>query len=102
MRIHVVFSAGGVRCLSYAGAMQALEKAGFQIVSVSACSAGTFLAALTAAGMKSEELVHLVSETNLRKLAGKRRFPWPIHKAGLFFKPWAEYASPGFPKLVEA
>lgn len=102
MRIHLVLSAGGALCLSYAGSIAALEAAGFELASVSACSAGTFLGGLAAAGMRGEALVRVVLDLNLRKLAGRRRFhlPKPFNKVGLLFKPYAEYDVPGLPEFL--
>lgn len=74
--VHVVLGAGGVRCLAYAGALQALRAAGISFASVSACSAGTFVAALICAGVSPERLGELVRGIDLPRLAGPRVWPW--------------------------
>src|SRR5688572_15361176 len=95
MRIHLVLASGGVRCLSYAGAIAALENRGFRFASVSACSAGTFLAALTSAGKMGGELVELAEALDLRSLRGRARGPWSI-----FSWPHAKYSRAGFSDVV--
>ena len=40
-KAHIVLSSGGIRCVSYAGAIAELEKIGVEIASVSACSGGS-------------------------------------------------------------
>jgi predicted acylesterase/phospholipase RssA len=97
MRIHVVLASGGVRSLAYAGAIAALEANGFKLASVSACSAGTFMASLAAAGKTGRELVDIAEATDVRALAGRRRLPW-----SRLFWPHAKYVNPGFAEVVEA
>jgi predicted acylesterase/phospholipase RssA len=46
INVHLVLGGGGVRCLSYAGALNRLYENGFRFSSVSCCSAGTFIGAL--------------------------------------------------------
>ena len=44
--VHLVLSAGGVKCLSYAGAVAALSEHGISFATVSGCSAGSLIGAL--------------------------------------------------------
>ena len=75
-QVHLVFGGGGVRCLSYIGAVRELEKRGYAFKSVSGCSAGTILAALIAAGKTIDELYDVFVEQrtlSIRKIAGNPR-----------------------------
>ncbi len=56
IKAHLVLSSGGVKCISYAGAIAELERVGVEIVSVSACSAGSLAGALYCAGLSAQEL----------------------------------------------
>lgn len=68
-RVHLVLSSGGMRALAYVGAVQAFESAGIEVASVSACSAGTIVGALVAAGTPSGEIERLVLGTDFRRFA---------------------------------
>lgn len=73
--VHLVLGGGGVRCLSYAGALRFLVEHGISFASVSACSAGTFLGALLCAGLSSEQIEREIDRISLRALAGTRAYP---------------------------
>lgn len=70
-RIHLVLSSGGIRVLAYVGAVQAFEAAGIEVASVSACSAGSVVGALVAAGRSGRELEQLTGETALERFADR-------------------------------
>src|SRR5215813_2931530 len=70
-RVHLVLSAGGMRALAYVGAVQAFESAGIEVVSVSACSAGTIVGVLVTAGVPSGEIERLVLGTDFRRFASR-------------------------------
>jgi hypothetical protein len=45
-RVHLLMGAGGIRCLSYIGALDQLEREAVEIATVSTCSAGTLVGTL--------------------------------------------------------
>jgi predicted acylesterase/phospholipase RssA len=67
--VHLVLSSGGVRCLAYVGAVQALEAADVKVEGVAACSAGTIVGALLAAGVSGDEMENAVLHADLARLA---------------------------------
>jgi predicted acylesterase/phospholipase RssA len=99
MDVHLVLGGGGVKTLSYAGALTYLEELGYRFSSISAVSAGTFTAALLCAGMPAATLQHKVRELDLKRLAGKRRFPFLPRVIAPLFRPYAAYERPGFGDL---
>ncbi len=94
--VHLVLAAGGARCLSYVGAVAALEERGISFASVSACSAGTLIGALLCAGITGSELEEKILSTDLSRLAGEPILPRPFHCLGLLKWPFAMYRKPGF------
>jgi predicted acylesterase/phospholipase RssA len=90
--VHVVLGAGGVRCLAYAGAFRALREADVQLASVSACSAGTFAAALICAGVNADRMTQIIQKMDLEKLAGPKAWVWSRLRW-----PFAARRRPGFP-----
>jgi predicted acylesterase/phospholipase RssA len=52
--------------------------------------------------MPGPEIVKLVEETDLRKVAGRRRLPRPLSKLALLRWPYAEYSSPGFASVIKS
>jgi predicted acylesterase/phospholipase RssA len=106
MRVHLLLGAGGVRCLSYIGALSALEQAGHEIATVSTASAGTLVGALHCSGVTAEAMEDMAVRANLRRLSGKSRFTrlgWPLT---LFSWPYNRYSEPGiaevYKQIVEA
>lgn len=97
-RVHLVLSSGGMRVLAYVGAVQAFENAGIEVASVSACSAGTIIGALVAAGTPSGEIEQLVLETDFRRFAG-RSARW-ARLVALRRWPFAPDSPPRFADLV--
>jgi predicted acylesterase/phospholipase RssA len=97
-RVHLVLSAGGMRALAYVGAVQAFESAGIEVVSVSACSAGTIVGALVTAGMPGGEIERLVLRTDFRRFAS-RSGRW-ARLAALRRWPFAPDSPPRFADLV--
>ncbi len=91
-RVHLLLSAGGLRCLSYIGALQQLERAGFEAATVSTCSAGTFIGALYCSGLGPSEMRDAVLDLDendlaghsrwqlLRRLWSLRAWPYALHK----------------------
>ncbi len=61
--VFLIFEGGGARCVAHIGALKALERKGVTIRGVAGTSAGALIAALVAAGYKSEELYSAEGET---------------------------------------
>jgi predicted acylesterase/phospholipase RssA len=75
-RVHLLLSAGGVRCLAYIGALEQLERARFEIATVSTCSAGTLVGALYCSGVRPDAMREAAFGLDLRRLAGDARWKW--------------------------
>jgi len=92
---HLVLGAGGVRVISSVGVLIELEKAGVRWKSISACSAGSVLGALLAAGISAKQLMELVMAEDMRSLAG---FPYAFGWLLRYLKiPFARYKLSGIP-----
>ncbi len=72
---HLVLSGGGVRCLSFVGALEQLERE-FSWASVSACSMGTLIGAMRCVGMSPQEMRQAVLAFDLR--AVPELHPWRV------------------------
>lgn len=68
MKIDGVFSGGGVKAIAFIGAIEAVEKKGYQFERVAGTSAGAIMASFLAAGYKSEQIHQLFKELQLKKL----------------------------------
>ena len=69
-RIHLLLSSGGLRCLSYIGALQQLETRRYEAATVATCSAGTFVGALYCSGLTPDEIRGSVLELDLQEVTG--------------------------------
>ena len=69
-RLHLVLSGGGVKCISYAGAIARLVQEGFSFASVSTVSAGTFIGAWLCAGVDPSSIEETLIDTDLSNLLG--------------------------------
>jgi predicted acylesterase/phospholipase RssA len=94
-----LLSAGGVRCLSYIGALEELEREGYEIATVSTCSAGTFVGALYCCGVPPSAMREAALDLDLRRLAGEGRRPRILRVLGLLRWPYALYREPGAPRV---
>ncbi|MEO0339989.1 MAG: patatin-like phospholipase family protein [Bacteroidota bacterium] len=95
--IHIVCSGGGVKTLSYIGAIQKLIEHGYTIASISGCSMGTFTGALVCSGMEFGEIEEKVINFDYRRLNRKKRFGI----LNLLKYPFAVFHSPDFSVLVK-
>ena len=95
-RIHLVLGAGGIRSLAYAGALKALEEAGYSFASVSASSAGGLVGALLCAGLSPNQIEESVRGLSAQALAGGRNWPWRR-----ITPPFAQYRSSGVPAFIQ-
>src|SRR5437763_14094994 len=100
MNAHVVLGAGGVRTLSYIGALSELVKNGVEIRSISACSAGSLVGACISAGMALPDLQARVRSIDLSHFFGVRKYPWS-RLTGPLRWPFAEYEEPGTAVLLK-
>ncbi|HET6980041.1 MAG TPA: patatin-like phospholipase family protein [Pyrinomonadaceae bacterium] len=88
-RVHLVLSAGGVKCISYAGAVTKLKENGFDFASVSGSSAGSFIGAILCSRVGLEGFKRAASEFELSSLGqGKSLLPG----LSLWRKPFAQYS----------
>jgi NTE family protein len=87
MEIDGVFSGGGVKGLALIGAVAAIEKRGISFKRVAGTSAGSLIAALIAAGYKSEEIFNMMEEINLKDFLDTRKtlIPSPLAKWFLLY-----------------
>ncbi|RSL34548.1 hypothetical protein D7Z54_05245 [Salibacterium salarium] len=80
MKIDGVFAGGGVKAFSFIGALDAVEKKGYDFERTAGTSAGALMAALIQAGYKSEELksifMPLTGDDVLDETWFTERFPW--------------------------
>jgi predicted acylesterase/phospholipase RssA len=94
---HLVLGAGGVRVISSVGALVDLEDAGVEWQSISACSAGTVLGALLAAGIEAKLLEKIIRTEDMTQLAG---FPYQFGRIRqILLPPFARFASSGIPEF---
>lgn len=95
--VHLVLSSGGVRTISFIGAMQKLQEHNISFASITTCSMSTLFGACVAAGISLEKLEELVLSKDFKVLRKRRKwFPY-IH----FFKyPFAEYKTPDFASVI--
>lgn len=82
-RVHLVLGAGGMRSISYVGAVAALEQAAVAVASLSCASAGTLFGALYAGGLSTRRLDELVRRIDMGRYRGDRYwiprlFGWPF------------------------
>jgi predicted acylesterase/phospholipase RssA len=67
----LIFEGGGAKGIAHLGALRAMEDLGYSFAGVAGASAGAFVAALVAAGYRSDELLDIASpSTNLLTACG--------------------------------
>jgi NTE family protein len=88
MKIDGVFSGGGIKGFALIGAIQEIEKRGFQFERVAGTSAGSIVAALIAAGYGSSEMEQLLDELDLTKFLDARKMIIPFPLAKWLFVYW--------------
>lgn len=71
--MNLVFEGGGIKGLSYIGAMRCLEERGIKVKSVAGSSVGALIASLIAVGYKAHELEIAVNNIDFETI-------WPIKK----------------------
>jgi NTE family protein len=96
--IHIVLGAGGNRCIAYVGALRALSEIGYKFASISACSAGTVIAALLCAGISPTKLEQMILATNLERFQQKPNW---FSTLRIFFRwPYSIYSSSHAAEIV--
>src|SRR5690625_5073655 len=68
MKIDGVFSGGGVKSYAFIGALKKIEENNLSFERLAGTSAGAILAALIAANYTAEEIEHILSSLDLKKL----------------------------------
>lgn len=79
--MNLVFEGGGIKGLSYIGALRCLEERGIKIKSVAGSSVGALIGALVAAGFKSHELEQIIDKIDFYCI-------WPIPKKKGLKRTW--------------
>ncbi|GKV64035.1 MULTISPECIES: patatin-like phospholipase family protein [Sporosarcina] len=82
MRIDGVFSGGGLKGFALVGAVQELERQGYQFEQVAGTSAGAILASFLAAGYTADDIGELLAEEDFQSLLDPRKtlLPFPFMK----------------------
>ncbi|KAA9026265.1 patatin-like phospholipase family protein [Niallia endozanthoxylica] len=82
MYIDGVFSGGGIRGIALIGAIEEIEKRGYQFARLAGASAGAIIAAFTAAGYNSKDIYNFIAEMDLTNLLDERKsfLPFSITK----------------------
>jgi predicted acylesterase/phospholipase RssA len=99
-KAHIVLSSGGVRCVSYAGAIAELEKIGVEVASVSACSGGSLVGALYCAGLSAEEVEKQSLALDFNDFFSGRNYFWYRYIAYPFSKYSTSRVAEVFCRLV--
>lgn len=86
-RVHLVLGAGGVKCISYAGAVTALLENGFEFATISGSSAGSFIGAILAAKDGAKKFADAASNLDLTTFGGDKSW----FSLGTLTPPFAMY-----------
>lgn len=78
MQIDGVLSGGGIKGLALIGAYQAIEKKGFRFKRLAGTSAGSIISAFIIAGYKSDEILKLMDEVDLKMFLDRRKSLLPL------------------------
>lgn len=84
MYINGCFEGGGVKGLTYVGALRFLEERGFKFFKVSGTSVGSIFAALISVGYNSKEIEEIIEKIDFRVIANKNRIAEGIKNRGLY------------------
>ncbi len=96
--VHLVLSSGGIKSLSYIGAIQKLQENNITFASISTCSMASLLGACIASGISLEEFEEKVLATDFNKLKVRKNFLPFIH---LKSYPFSEFKTPDFSKIIK-
>jgi predicted acylesterase/phospholipase RssA len=73
-KVHLVLSSGGIKCLSYIGAIKKMQEENIIIESVSACSMGTIIGALFCSGLSISEIEKATLKFDFKQIKKKKPF----------------------------
>ena len=94
--IHLVCSSGGIRCLSYIGAIRRLLASENTIASISACSMGSVIGALICSGMDLDSIENKLRAFKFSSLKKNKTF-YPLNA---YRYPFSRNRTPDFEKLM--
>ena len=83
-KINLVLQGGGIKGLSYIGALRALEEKNFEFNYVAGSSVGAMIASLVAVGFDSIELENILNEVPLSIFTKKNNIKDSIRNKGLY------------------
>lgn len=96
-RVHLVLSSGGVKCLSYAGAVAALSELGISFASVSGASAGSLVGAILCSKGGPEKLGEAVYELDFSTFGVDES--WMLDSAQVLLSPFAKFTASRVPEV---
>jgi NTE family protein len=73
MKVDGVFSGGGIKAISFIGALQVAEEKGYEFVRLAGTSAGAIIASLIMAGYTSNEIEELINDIKLKDFLDPRK-----------------------------
>jgi predicted acylesterase/phospholipase RssA len=100
-RAHLVLGSGGVKTLTYVGALEVIQDAGIEIASVSACSAGSLVGALIATGQSANAIRASLEAIDLRQFVAAPTRPGPLRWISRLRWPFAPYSSEPVVRLMQ-
>jgi NTE family protein len=78
LKVDGVFSGGGIKAVTFIGALEVAEEKGFQITRAAGTSAGAIFAALIIAGYDSKSMKQLIEGIDLKTLLDPKRTVIPL------------------------
>ncbi len=84
MFVNACFEGGGVKGLTYVGAIRFLEERGVQFFKVSGTSVGAIFAALLSVGYNSYEIEKIIEEVDFKLIATRNKLKDGIKNVGLY------------------
>lgn len=84
MFVNVCFEGGGIKGLTYVGAIRFLEERGFNFFKVSGTSVGALFASLVSVGYKSKEIEEIIKEIDYKLIANKNKIKDGVRNLGVY------------------
>lgn len=84
MFINGCFEGGGIKGLTYVGAVRFLEERGFKFFKVCGTSVGALFAALIAVGYTSNEIEEIIEEIDYKLIASKNKIKDGVRNLGVY------------------
>jgi predicted acylesterase/phospholipase RssA len=101
IKAHLVLGGGGVRTLTYVGALERLEKK-YVFQSISACSAGSLVGAVLATGCSMDSVREKIMASRLRLLIDQPLLPKPFLFLAGWRWPFAKYDNAGVVAFLQS